>query len=79
MCDFFFFILFSGFEEWAVFIAGELLVLTSFCQQKPEEISCVSVSCFSVEPGPSPSQSQLWSKPRGCETRGGLEKGVEVI
>lgn len=66
--------------------------LTSFCQHQPGEISCVSVSCFPVEPVPSPSQSQLWSKPRGWgdgwrERWGGgrqregvgVGKGVEVI
>lgn len=73
-----------------MFAARESLVqpLTSFCQHQPEEISCMSVSCFPVEPGPSPSQVPALvqaERMRGWVRRGeGWEmseggKGVEVI
>lgn len=60
------------------FVASESLVqpLTSFCQQTPEGISHMSVSCFLTEPGPSPSQPQPGSKPR--EDEGGGRKGWET-
>lgn len=59
--------------------------LTSFCHHQPGEISCMSVSCFLVEPGPQSITvpALVHAKGMGGEWGGGdmseRIKGVEVI
>lgn len=60
----------------AVFVVRERLVqpLTSFCQHQPEEISCMSVSCF-----PSGAQPQSITVPAPVQAgrmRGWVRSGV---